>query len=596
MKNITKYAVWAVFVLAAYLSVAGLGNVEFWDDEVETAWMSKAVLETGRPFAWDGRNTHDYGDGLYLNDRYENMFPPVSIFTGALSFKMFGVSEGGGRALFGIIGIACLGVFLLLLRLEVPDDPRLRLAAFSVFSLSPVYLLHTRQMRYYAPALLLTLLAFYLYRVYVKRHRESGAFPWSVWACSVCCFLLFMTHFATAAAFFGAFGVSHLLFVSERRRPEWHLWLAALITAAACFAYLLWTGYITPEFGVRTNVFSVFYMEENRLVRIWSLLPLYLRFINAGGLAPWFVVLWVVWLAAKTLRGRARDDDATPLYYGATGVFLVSVCAVVSPQQEYDHYAATRFFFNAFPFFAVATAFFCLRIFKLTRAGGGAVLIALILLTTLPAWPFGVQNSPPLKGNYSPLRLALPAWKSVNIFSFENSYTSLTLPAMAAEFHSKRPTFLGGLKEFFEKNGSQDEVITVFPAWASYNTVWYLGKKFLFSRPYARQYAVPDDVLTKYGVEIRTPDKWIPDWIVLAGPAKNPVPGRILAMNAPDMETGGVVSFPSLRGEKYVLVKKLNRLYFPVWRPELFWHSFGRPVDVGADPRRGDVFIFRRKI
>ncbi|MCY3973009.1 MAG: glycosyltransferase family 39 protein [Candidatus Dadabacteria bacterium] len=592
---------WAVFLLAAYLSVTGLGNVEFWDDEIETVWMSRALVEHGSKFGWDGRNAYDYGGGLYLNDKFESTFPPVSFYTGALSLKLFGKTEGGGRTAFGLMGIACLGVFLLLLRLEIPDNPRLRLAAMAIFSLSPVYLLHTRQMRYYAPALLFTALAFYLYRLYVKDRGRWRGFPWSIWAAAACCCLLFFTHFAAAAAFFGALATGHLLFAANRSKREWHLWGAALAAGAVCVWYLFSSGYITPDLQVKSNVFSIFYREESRLARIWSLLPLYLRFINVGGLAPWFVGLWVCWLAGKRIIPglRAREDEQTPLYYGVTGFLLVIVCAVLSPQQEYDQYAATRFFFTAALFFAVPTAFFCMKVLSRSRAAG-AVLMFLLLCTTLWTWPFGVQNHPPLNRNYSPLDLSRPAWKSVNIFSFESNYTQWTLPAMAREFHTKKPNFLSDLEKFFEKRGKQDEVMWVSPTWSYYNVMWYLGEKFLFCCTYARTHAVAPRNLEKYGIEIRYAHTHTPDWIVLVGPsragqARSRAAGRILAYELPnEILPGQAVRFGAFREEAYQLVKVLGRLYFPVWRPELFWHSFRRPVDVGADPRRGDVLIFRR--
>ncbi len=55
--------IWLVAAFAVYMSVVNLGNVGFWDDEVETAWMSKSLLEQGEVFAWNGRNIYDYGGG-----------------------------------------------------------------------------------------------------------------------------------------------------------------------------------------------------------------------------------------------------------------------------------------------------------------------------------------------------------------------------------------------------------------------------------------------------------------------------------------------------------------------------------------------------
>lgn len=597
MKRWSGPLIWLVAAFAVYMSVVNLGGTAFWDDEVETAWMSRSIVEHGRTFAWNGRNIHDYGNGLYLDERLQSAFPPVSFFTGYLSFRAFGISEGGGRTLFALAGVACLGVFLLILRLEAPGDRNrsLRLAAFSVFSLSPVYLLHVRQMRYYAPALLFTVLVFYFYRLYIKKHRPGGLFPWSVWAAALCAAGLFFTHFLPAASLIAALGLCHLIFHADLKKPEWHLWGAFAAFSAVCVWHLFATGYITPDLEVRTNVFSIFYQNDSWLARTSSLLPLYLRFINVGGLAPWFVVVWIVWLAAKRAARRKTETapaEKTALFHGSAGLLTVAACAALSPQQEYDQYAATRFYFTAFPFFAVVTAVFCMKIFSKYRAAGVALLF-LVLNTTLVTWPFGIQNSPPLGRPYKFGDLPVPAWKSLNIFSLKSTYTEWTLPGMVAEFHRKsHPSFADGLTEFFAENGDRDDVITVNPTWAFYNSMWYLDEKFLFCCIYSRrEYALPDSVLRKHGVVIRSRPEYSPKWLVSFGPAREKLPGRLLAQNLPGkMPTGSVVRFGS---ERYRLVKKLNRFYFPVWRPELYWHSFS-PVDVSEDPRLGDVFIFRR--
>ncbi len=525
----------------------------------------------------------------------------MSFFTGYLSFKLFGISEGGGRTLFALMGVACLGVFLLILRLDLPGDRNgsLRLAAFSVFSLSPVYLLHVRQMRYYAPAMLLTALVFYFYRLYIRKHRPQNLFPWSVWAAALCAVLLFLTHFVVAVSFIVALGLCHIVFHAELKKPEWHLWVALFAVFVLCVRHLFISGYITPDLEVGANVFSTFYQEDSRLVRISSLLPLYLRFINIGGLAPWFVVLWFVWVAAKRVirKGAEADEpEKAALFYGSVALLIVVVCAIFSPQQEYDQYAATRFYFTAFPFFAVVTASLCMKIFSKFRIAG-IVLVLLVLNTTLVTWPFGIQNSPPLGGPYRFRDLPAPALQSLNIFSLKSTYREWTLAGMVAEFHREYRTFTNGLTEFFEKNGNRDEVIAVSPTWAFYNSMWYLDKKFLFCCMYREDsYALPPEVLERRGVELRPKEKYTPDWFVIFGPARKELPGRILADDSfnGNLPIGAAVRFRVNPRVSYRLVKKLNELYFPVWRPEIYWHSF-KPVDISKDPRLGDIFIFRKE-
>lgn len=586
-----KAALWAVAVFAVYMSFTGLGNVAFWDDEIETAWMGRAIAEHGKPFAWNGRNIHDYGMGSLLNEDLESVYPNGAFYIGALSFKLFGVSEAGGRMLFVFLGVLSLGVFLLLLRLEIPDNPGIRLAAFSVYSLSPVYLLHVRNMRYYAAALLLAVLTVWLYRLYIKKQRESGGFPWSIWGAALCGGLTFFMHFLAGLSFIAALGICHLVF--HARRGERHLWAAVGLLGVFCVYYLFANGHITADFETNERLFSSFYKEESRLARISSILPLYLRFINPAGFAPWIVSLWIVWIGVARVAGRGSADDKTAVFYGTLGLAVVFVCGLMSPQQEYDHYAATRFYITAFPFLAVATGFFCVKLLKKQRVVG-IIFTFLLLNTTMLSYPFGIQNHPTPHRNYRITDLPAPAWKSVNIFSFENAYTRWTLPAMAAEFHGRRHTFVDTLTQVLNKHGKQDEVISVWPSWSHYNLLWYLDKKFLFLYPYSEGFAHSPEVLDRHGAVIRTKGSgYTPDWIVIFGPAEKEVPYRILNVRLKakwsDLEEGRSFNF---WGKRYVIVKRTNDLYFPVWRPELYWHSF-KKIRVDKDPRRGAAVVFR---
>lgn len=83
-----------VFVLITdgYLSLTGLDNAYFWDDEAFVGIMAKNFLNTGALTAWDGRNVAAYVDGYELTSDLISINPPLDNLVTAASFWILGVS------------------------------------------------------------------------------------------------------------------------------------------------------------------------------------------------------------------------------------------------------------------------------------------------------------------------------------------------------------------------------------------------------------------------------------------------------------------------------------------------------------------------
>ena len=129
---------------------------------------------------------------------------------------------------------------------------------------------------------------------------------------------------------------------------------------------------------------------------------------------------------------------------------------------------------------------------------------------------------------------------------------------------------------------------------------WDLNDRLLFCcNNSERTYKGPLSALREAGAEVRTVERYRPDWIVIFGPAEKNTPGRLLGRNF--AEAGAMVrifeapvgTYGKPARHRYKLVRRLDTFYFCVWRPELFWHSF-RPIDVSTNPALGDVYILKK--
>ena len=153
-----------ILVASGYLTLTGLDNAYFWDDEARTAIVAKNFLTTGQFTMWDGRNLLAYRGGSGLEPGLRVLHMPFQQLVTALSFRLFGVSTWAGRFPFALAGLSSLLVFVLILREDFGTESWLWVYALGTLALSVNFMLPVRQCRYYALSLLFSSITYYAYR------------------------------------------------------------------------------------------------------------------------------------------------------------------------------------------------------------------------------------------------------------------------------------------------------------------------------------------------------------------------------------------------------------------------------------------------
>lgn len=139
-----------LFFIGALLLLKGLDNTLFWQDEGHLAVLARRILQFGYPKVWDGHNLLTGMDGLDFNKDYALTWDGwLPYYLVAASFAIFGESTFAGRLPFVLCALATLP---LLYGLVIRLTNHRSTAFWSVFfMMSPImFLLHSRQCRYYA--------------------------------------------------------------------------------------------------------------------------------------------------------------------------------------------------------------------------------------------------------------------------------------------------------------------------------------------------------------------------------------------------------------------------------------------------------------
>lgn len=280
-----------IFVAAAYVSLANLGHVGLWGDEVLVAFPARNFLQQGDILGWDGRNLVAGPNGIHLNEDLRDVGPPLQYLLTAAGFAIFGVNEVGARILHALAGLLALGFFYLVLRQHLPDHPRLRLFIFAFGASSAQLLMYFRNARYYGVAVLCMMALFYCY----ERYWRSGKPAWLA-AVTLIGVSAFFNHYAAGTATTLSLSAWHLVFrARETTRQQWLAFGACgVLVGALALAYLRFVGlvgtgrdptasFLTADFGdypgaLPLPLFRLWFCARDLFRADWISWPVFLWF------------------------------------------------------------------------------------------------------------------------------------------------------------------------------------------------------------------------------------------------------------------------------------------------------------------------------
>ena len=429
-------------ILAAIAAVyfCQLGHPLLWADEADTGLLSRNVLRSGYPTAFDGRNVSLADDGAQLNQRLlSKKIPWVQYYVGALSLAIFGDDTAGLRTLFALCGLLAFFPIRAVLRDRVryPD----LVAALAL--LTPQVVLLQRSARYYPILILLYALLLW----HLSHPFKQGRIRWG--GATLLFVLFFHTHpFAAACS-----AAALVLYCLALRREALAGYLAA--ASAGFLSWLAWYELLGPSLastpltlGLITSHFA-FWWKGFSLGVTATLVD-----VDAVGCLPlllWAAALgWLGWRNRPALRRLGRD----PLFSFVLMNLLVQAVAtgaVFGPETA-AYYAILRYLPHLLVF-AVVAGFLVLN--SAVRPAGAYLAACLIAagsnFLTLSHWaaPMGRQT---------PASWAGPVYAEIlhpPVSAWEGAIARLRAEASA--------------------DSARDKVIVVWPPWTKETMIFYLG-------------------------------------------------------------------------------------------------------------------------
>ncbi len=201
-------------ILGLILTIIGLGNQNFWDDEADTVFVSRNLLNQGKLSGWDGRNLISSKlRGFVDEEMNETTIPPLQYYVVALSLMVFGESNQGARLLPLMIGIMCIFFTALWYKNETKDEKYYWLVGF-LLALSPAFLLYISQARYYPLGMTLSMATLWAWSEIKKRKSLT----W--WNYPICCLFFVLLSLSQYLYAIGIFAVLTFDFIFFNKKSK----------------------------------------------------------------------------------------------------------------------------------------------------------------------------------------------------------------------------------------------------------------------------------------------------------------------------------------------------------------------------------------
>jgi 4-amino-4-deoxy-L-arabinose transferase-like glycosyltransferase len=309
------------------LLLANLGNQYLWQDEAQTALVSKTILTEGVPRGYDGKNLFSQEKGAEYGNNYIwrwHTWLPFYVLAGF--YKVFGVSTFVSRLPFALFGFGTVFLTYFFARQLWPGT-RVSIIAAALLAISVPFLLLCRQCRYYSMAMFFSMLSLYAYVALVNGKKYSAVMLF------VALTLLFHTQHFYIAVLLAALLLHAVLF----HRNHLKILLAVIVAFVLVNGpWLVWlAGVNSPQLSAR-GLLNLSAMVE------------FIRMFLAD-IIRYMFPLWllaVVLIAAFTRYVRTRrllDQDQRlwekvllPVFFV---IFNIAIMAIISPAPFFRYIA-----------------------------------------------------------------------------------------------------------------------------------------------------------------------------------------------------------------------------------------------------------------
>ncbi len=352
----------SVLALGAGLLLWNVGGPVMWQDEAQSALISRTVVETGLPRGTDGLNYFSQESGAEYADGYLwrwHTWLPFYMVAG--SYEILGDNTFASRfpsVLLGWISI-CLTYQL---GVELWRDRRSALLGAGVLTICVGFLLLSRQCRYYSALMCFTLMSVMGYWRLMQSQRGG------YWLLISGMTMLFHSHYVYTAICGAAFIAHCTMLFRQRMKP---LMIAAAWVVVLALPWVVWFLQMRygSRYGGRTLLPELWFNDFSQFVQHVAL-----EFI------PW--MLWPIPFLLVQFREKHSIPSAEQPRHEVGVLFAILIVAHLVMLSPIVPYAFFRYIAPLAPLTALIVGRWIVQAYRMHKALA-AWMVAVIVLS----WP-----------------------------------------------------------------------------------------------------------------------------------------------------------------------------------------------------------------
>jgi 4-amino-4-deoxy-L-arabinose transferase-like glycosyltransferase len=409
-----------VLLVGALLLLCRLDDTYLWQDEAETAIVSRHLLAHGLPLSTDGTDWVQQAAESFVEftDDYVWIYHSwLQYALTAAAFAVLGPTTFAARLPFVLVGLATLCYFYGFVSRWLVDKRVARVAAVLLLFCVP-FLLLLRQCRYYALAAFFTLVTLDAYLRLARQQarvrlsdpratlRQQSDEQWAVPYFVLSALLLYHSHYGAFFPTMAALGV-HLLLSRVERKALQRFLFAFLLVAVLVLPWASFMRVWNRGQPFQMDRFLAHTAQHFLYVTAW-LFPLIL--------VP---VLLIAYLRRCTERGPARrfnrhgfglnPPEAT--FCQVAGLVVLVNILFLSASAAFD-WVFFRYLAHLIPLLLTLLAVVVVRIMERWGLAAHALLVVLVVSNGMHMLPYGLPGLKQL--DLGRLRQGSPAFDALN--------------------------------------------------------------------------------------------------------------------------------------------------------------------------------------
>jgi 4-amino-4-deoxy-L-arabinose transferase-like glycosyltransferase len=372
-KNTDRIILSAVVLVACFLFIFNLDNQYLWQDEAQTALISKTILTDNIPLGYDGKNYFSQDLGIeYGNNYMWKWHPWFPFYLLALFFKIFGVSTFVARLPFALLGIGSVLLIYYFAKL-LWEDRRIAIVAAILMLLSVPFIILAKQCRYYSPSIFLSIAALYAYLLIINSKKYGYAFF------IITMMLLFHTQYIYCFTITGTILIHSLTFHKNRIKI---VLLLSLIVILTNLPWLVWV-YNVDYTEVYPHIFNP--------AKFIQFIKMYFADILQHVFPPLLMLIPLCTVFFKWIKKMpliARE----PLLW--KNLFLISVFIILTivALSLFSYAAFFRNIAPLIPAFLLIAALLIVSLMNIHVIAGAAVIVLLIVFSPIDQYIYEITH------------------------------------------------------------------------------------------------------------------------------------------------------------------------------------------------------------